>query len=426
MNRANTILLAYLAGLSVVANVVQIVGSTNDAWKLVTVFFMIFVFVLIWVYREDMRYTFVPVSGLDGQQNIDRTFAKMTGEATTISYLGALNTTTAECLIDRYNNKKTNENIRIDIYNTDPGFYTIESNRSVLDRLVELDALKDDFNHFFCFHPQAINILQASNGHRTRTLMGISKLDGSSQAILINKNIDFHSGKSLAEEACPINLSQQAFNVEAVSGQFHRFVTGLRDGWYQPVFPPTHTRIVREQWRDAILHWFDETASGICSGAGSGSAVKITWRLVKRSLDDAKTFQAWLKMLRKSPNIEVERFLLIDFPLYRIDREYKTVVDQVIKDYFSSSPIINSHYTVRTLDSTLLKDPTLNRDFALMRINGKSYAQDSIRDTEADVEVLRTFFTQNKTTVEHFEQRFTKLANEIPHAGHSTPVAEGA
>lgn len=416
MNRPNPNVLAILNVLGIVANVVQIGSSTDVAWKLVAMFFLIIVFGIAVRYREDMRYAFDPTSRLEGQQNIDRIFAKMVGDATTLLYLGALNTTTAERLMDRYNKKKENEKIKIDIYNTDPGFYTKASNGTVLDRLVKLDVSTKDFNHFFCFHPQAIDLLRTKNGHRTRTLMGIANPAGSSQAILVNKNIDFYSGESLAKEACPINIVHQAFNVEAVSGQFRRFVIGLRDGWYQPVFPPTDDGSVRAVWRKAILRWFNLTATSICSGAGSGSTVLITWRLVRHSPDDAEEFTSWLDMLMQTTNIEVKRFLLIDYPQYKRDHAYKADVDKVIQDYFAPSQAFNNRYTVRKLDSTLLKDTALNRDYALMKINGETYAQDSIRDTEANVEVLRTFFTQNIETVDHFVERFTKLTNEIPHA----------
>lgn len=371
---------------------------------------------LLWHFRDELWKRLVPALVVQGNDNIMAIFAKLIDEAERVWYLGALD----QCKAELFTNLKAkadlnNRNLFVDILNTNASLYTACASRPILGKLIELDRASKLFNHSYYFYPQHCDTLVVRNKQgKVGSLLIFNDHDMPSHAIWIRDWSTFPNPNTHLDAAPPINLLEQARHVSSVSNGTRDFYKPLRRGWFEPVFPPIGHDAVRSAWRGAILDWFNMTAVDLCSKGGSSSQIRITWRLTKQSLRDAELFGVWLNKLKTDQKVKVERFMLVDVNLYNRDGDYRTDIEKICMRYLPEPP--TDRYKVWYLDTSAISDANLNRDFALIEIDGTAYAQDSEPDTKGGIEVLRIFFSQDLDTVVTFRNHFVLLKNKPIHA----------
>lgn len=375
----------------------------------------------IWECLPRILRRFQQVALIEGSSAVRGNFEALVSGATHVTYLGALDAQKLESFKAFWeraqNNKPMKRDVAVDIYNTDPSVYTNPACKHLVEKLIELDRENDLFNFRHYFFVQASDFLftQDRTG-KTHSLTIFGNQGPFGRALRANGS-PVAMPPIIKELAPPINRWAQADNVVVVSDTIRTYLRPLEKGWFEPVFPPIDDEMVRIHWRDAILRWFNHTSLQICNSVGEHLKVKITWRLVKESEKDAECFKGWLDVLKSDERVSVDRYLLVNFDLFRRDAEYRRVVESVRTKYLPAPP--RQGYTVWFIDTSGLSDK-LNSDFALLQTEDADFAQDCDREFGALTGVLRIYFSHNYQTVRDMQTRF-RLLDQRPKHNTLTP-----
>ncbi len=329
-----------------------------------------------------------------------------------ITFCGNLDNTLFEKFIklsEKQKNQSDNNQKHINILNADPSFYNSLSDKNKITQILDMDAKSHNFNHMFYLYRQNINLLVGKIKERERLLLFFKCPDGDYNGIYIPRSSKLNL--EIIENACPtVNILEQLNNVNSVANKSLDFWAPLKRGWYHPVFPPDDNPIIRHAWRNSLLSWFNSAAQALIANAGE---LTITWKIDDFSLEDAKTFEQWLKWLMTettNKRIKVKRYMLISKEKYNTENTYKGIVDQIISTHLPPLPRpLNDNYEIYFINRDLLA-PNLDDDFAFFTLkNGEIIAQDSVSDNKAGVEVLRVIFSKDYAFVKEATNKIFQL-----------------
>ena len=305
----------------------------------------------------------------------------------------------------------------MNIFNTDPKFYSAANLKQVED-VLKMDTESENFNHKFYFYRQNVNLLQGETKGKDSLILFFQNSNNDYNGVYIRNGSRLKIDDLIIENACPtVNIVGQLDNVQSVAEKSLEFWTPLKNGWFHPVFPPDDNAEVRKAWRDSLMSWFNSTASDFLNKGGG--KLTITWKIQEWSEKDAERFKTWLNKLKsitKRQNIEVTRYMLIDVEKYKINPNYKKVVDSIVTNYLPSQLPRSSGDPYQIYFINRSKLPTsLDDDFALFLLgNGEKVAQNSLIDTKEGVEVLRVVFSKDFNFVKSVEDKISRITTYNP------------
>ena len=315
----------------------------------------------------------------------------------------------------------------VNIFNSDPNFYSSDNIEKVKN-VLKLDTQSDNFNHKFYFYRQNVNLLRGETNGKESLLLFFQSSETDYNGVYIREGSRLNIEAVIIKKVCPtVNIVGQLDNVRSVSEKSLEFWSPLKNGWFQPVFPPDDDVEVRKAWRNSLMSWFNSTASDLLGGGGK---LTITWKIQEWSEKDAEKFKDWLNKLKginQSQNIKITRYMLISVEKYKSNSNYKKVVDNIVSTYLpiplpraSGDP-----YQIYFIDRDKLTT-ALDDDFALFLLSdGEKIAQDSLIDVKANIEVLKVVFSKDFSFVKGVEDKIGRLTSYNPKATLEDLVREG-
>lgn len=364
---------------------------------------------LLWAFGKRFR-GFASLGRLVGQEAVLQAISEVVNGSKIVVFIGNLTTDIWEIFKPKIQH---NNGFELRIWNTDSRFYIKEENKKVVEEVVKLDAASAKFSHRYYFYKQHVHLLIGKREHQERQVFFFADPNRRLNGILARRGLRFGEMSIIQDAAPTISMVKQARSVHDVTMKTLEFWVPLVRGWFEPVFPPTNDKKVREIWREAILRWFMATAQRLAESKGK---VRITWRLEEWSLRDAHAFSDWLKFLNTNKNVPVERYMLVDVARYKDGKDgYRSQVDEIVRTYLPQ-PLPRptaDRYQVWFLDRNFISK-SLDDDFALFEVGDVQIAQHSIVDRMGDSEVLKIFFSQDYEEVNANIDRFNQLLDYNP------------
>ncbi len=198
----------------------------------------------------------------------------------------------------------------VNIFNSDPNFYSSDNLKQV-QNVLKMDAQFDHFNHKFYFYRQNVNLLRGETNGKESLLLFFQSSKTDYNGVYIRKGSRLNIAAVIIKKVCPtVNIIGQLDNVRSVSEKSLEFWTPLKNGWFQPVFPPDDDAEVRKAWRNSLMSWFNSTAAALLEGGGE---LIITWKIQEWSEKDAERFKDWLNKLKginQGQNIKITRYMV--------------------------------------------------------------------------------------------------------------------
>jgi len=365
-----------------------------------------------------------PVQLLSTRDGIHSAAKKLIEKSKDVLFCGKLDNALLNMLIKTFNKRiyegeAGHSSFSLKILNCDPDFY-VSFDQSVKEQILDMDAKYPDdvFSHKFQLNRQCVSFLLGKSDGKQNIILFFPSTGNDYNGVYIRRGLSLSSENAVVREACPtINMPNQLTNIRSVAEKTLEFWTPLQKGWFQPVFPPDDVVKIREIWRDKILEWFNATAKDLIS---SGGELKVTWKIVKRSKEDAKKFAKWLKTLKERTlpsigSVKVTRYMLVSESQYKNDVEYRNLMDGIVSECLPTLPRQdNDPYRVYFVNSDSLPD-NLNDDFALFVLpSGEKIAQESLRDEKEGVEVLRVLFSRDFKFIKNVEHKLAELERYNP------------
>lgn len=366
-----------------------------------------------------------PVQLLSTRKGIHRATKELIEKSKDVQFCGKLDNALLNMLIGTFNKRNKrgeagHSSFSLKILNCDPDFY-VSFDQSIKEQILDMDAKYPDdvFSHKFQLYRQCVSFLLGKSDGKQNIILFFPSTGNDYNGVYIRRGLSLSTENAVVIEACPtINMPNQLTNIRSVAEKTLEFWTPLQNGWFQPVFPPDDVVKIREIWRDKILEWFNSTAKDLIS---SGGELKVTWKIVKRSKEDAKKFAKWLETLKKRTlpsigSVRVTRYMLVSASQYKNDVEYRNLMDGIVSECLPA-PLPrpdNDPYRVYFVNSDSLPD-NLNDDFALFVLpSGEKIAQDSLRDEKEGVEVLRVLFSRDFQFIKAVEHKLVELEHYNP------------
>lgn len=403
--------------LTVLITWTAIVGACNGVWYWVTnnvppfwlslsVLILGFIVGLLSAFWAEINH-FRQILYLANHTSIEKEMEFLISHGKNIRYVGGLDRKISTLLAQKFEGRKSDEHVRITIYNTDPNFYQAFPPETA--RLVQHDAKAETFDLRFLFYPQMIDILAVTDeSERTNLLLRWNAPDGEERGIRIRQTSWLNTSNQMPVTTFDDVDGSQGAYLAAASQLFRSYCEYVKDGWSIPILPSHDWDVLRKRMTDENLRWFSAVAKQLIHEATYAHKISITWHLHLGSSADSNTFSEWLLALQHN-RARVERYLIIDTDLYHSSTDYQRIVDEIIAAHFDhQGNIPSARYGVWYIATKELR--TLNvpdRDIGLFEVPRGIWAQDSLHESYNNGRrFLRVWFGRTSQLVEAHRHYF--------------------
>ncbi len=342
---------------------------------------------------------------IEGTESVKSEFTQLLSWAKNISFYGPLDNKNG--FTDILLSKKSDREISI--------YDTFINTKDSLENLLVADS-HSKFNYNFCLYKQVVGVVIGYKEGDYRQLLFFR--DGDSDELMgitLNKKININVGhlKDDIEMGVgpAIDFNNQIVHVRATLDQTLKlFWKTMRKGWTHPIMPPCSDN---DPWNAQILSFFHQAAQTIAQDFKTKRVV-ITWRLTDDALDQAKNISSWLDYLKNvfSTRGEIKRIVLIDKLKYKTNAEYKEIVDNIRRNYFSellgSYKIeyrnLSSEITTNGFDFAIFYDNANN----IIAVQGSTYEH---HHKHKEKELLRIYFARDNATLKEYTQKYQEIKN---------------